>query len=276
MCSRKLKESFQGVTLEVEDLFLLEAFEIRNLQRYAPKRALAAVLHAYYTIHQFLTTKNPAISPYLTEIMNEYGPARDQAQLTEFIDRVIWDHTIGQWLVRNKHPEETDLRARAGFWSFDEITSITPLNEKKIIDLGAGTGNIAFTIVKESGVVFAIEPNTSLREFMRKKAKQNGITNLFVMDGFSHEIPLPRDSIDVLISSNAIGFGDLDEELEEIEHVVKPADYAIHLVTHSTRSIVEPIHQILTSSKWNYLFEEVDLSKFRLDSYKIKYWKIIS
>lgn len=272
MCSEKLKETFQGLSLVVEDLFLLEAFEIGNLQHYAPKRALAAVLHAYCDIQRFLITKNPVISPFITEIMNEHGPARDQDQLNEFIDLVIWDHIIGQWLIRNKYPEETDLRGRAGYWYLDEIISITPLNDKVVMDVGAGTGNIAFTVVKESGVVFAVEPVTNLREFMRKKAKQNGNTNLFVMDGFIHEIPLPRDSIDVLINCNAIGFYDFDEELEEIERVVKPNGYAIHLMIHSSNSAIEPIHQTLTSSKWNYKFEEE--YKFS-GGVKIKYWKQI-
>lgn len=86
---------------------------------------------------------------------------------------------------------------------------------------------------------------------------------------------MPRDSVDVLITSNAIGLGHLDEELEEIEHVVKPEGYAIHLISHSKRSRVEPIHQTLTSSKWNYQFEEVNLAAYRLSGIKIKYWKII-
>jgi ubiquinone/menaquinone biosynthesis C-methylase UbiE len=95
------------------------------------------------------------------------------------------------------------------------------------------------------------------------------------MDGFSHEIPLPKDSVDVLITSNAIGWS-LEEELEEIERVVKPAGYAIHFFIHPKKSNSEPIHQTLTSSKWNYQFEEVDTSVFKLSTYKIKYWKIIT
>jgi SAM-dependent methyltransferase len=272
-----LKDIFQGLTLEVEDLFLLEAFQIGKLPQYAPKRELAAVLHSHHALRRFLITKNPVISLFITEIVNDHGPARDQEQLNEFVDRVVWDHAIGQWLIANKHPEETDLRGRAGYWSLDEITSITSLNEKVVIDVGAGTGNIAFTVVEQSGVVFAVEPVTSLREFMRNKAKRNGIANLFVMDGLSHEIPLPRDSVDVLITSNVIGLGDLDEELVEIERVVKSEGYAIHLIRHPSKSKVEPIHQTLTSSKWNYQFEEVNLAAYKLNGgIKIKYWKIIA
>ncbi|MCK5345856.1 MAG: class I SAM-dependent methyltransferase [Candidatus Heimdallarchaeota archaeon] len=269
----KRKEAFQGITLVVEDLYLLEPFQIGNLKQYAPKRELAAVLHEYNDIRRFLIAKNQDISPFLTEIMTEYGSARDQNQLTEFVDILVW--TLGYMLIQNKHPEEMNLRGMAGYWDLDEISSITPLKDKTVIDVGAGAGNITFTVVKESGVVFAVEPVNSLREFMRKKAGQDGIDNLFVLDGFLHEIPLPRDSVDVLITSNAIGFGDLEKELKEIERIVKPQGYAIHLRIHKTKSGVESIHQTLTSSTWNYQFEEIDLSEFKLNTFKIKYWKQI-
>ena len=88
------------------------------------------------------------------------------------------------------------------------------------------------------------------------------------MDGLLHEIPLPRDSVDVLITANAIGWS-LDEELEEIERVVKPDGYAIHLMISPTKSEFDPMHQTLTSSKWNYQFKDVGSN----GGTKIKYWK---
>ena len=61
MYAKQLKEMFKGITLELEDLFLLEAFQIGSLQQYAPKRELAAVLHANSDIKRFLITKHPPI-----------------------------------------------------------------------------------------------------------------------------------------------------------------------------------------------------------------------
>ncbi len=60
-------------------------------------------------------------------------------------------------------------------------------------------------------------------------------------------------------------------QLEEIERVVKPNGYAIHLLTSPTKSETEPIHQTLTSLKWNYQFKEVDSN----GEVKSKYWKHI-
>ena len=78
MYAERLKKMFEGITLEVEDLFLLEAFQIESLAQYAPKREFAALLHAYPDIQRFLVTKNPVITPFITKIMKEYGPAVDQ------------------------------------------------------------------------------------------------------------------------------------------------------------------------------------------------------
>jgi ubiquinone/menaquinone biosynthesis C-methylase UbiE len=118
---------------------------------------------------------------------------------------------------------------------------------------------------------------------MRKKAKQNGITNLFVMDGFLQAISLPQNSVEVLITSNVIGMGDMEEALNEVERVVKPEGYAIHLLLRldvkPEKEFLTSLHQTLTSPNWNYQFEEVDLSDFKetgvmsSSAFKIKYWK---
>ena len=74
--------------------------------------------------------------------------------------------------------------------------------------------------------------------------------NLFVMDGTLDSIPLPNRSLDALITSNAIGWN-LDEELKEIERVVKPGGHAIHLL-QSNEKLASPFHETLTSPPWNY------------------------
>jgi ubiquinone/menaquinone biosynthesis C-methylase UbiE len=265
------------VIIEVEDLFLLEGFQIGNLPQVSLKREFAAVLHAYPKIHRFLISKNPSISPFISKIMNEYGPAENPKQLNKFINLVV--QALREQLIQNKYPEISWI----SYWELDEISSITPLNDKVVIDVGAGTGNIAFILVHLSRVVFAVEPVTSLRELIRKRAKKEGITNLFVMDGFLHAIPLPQDSVDVLITSNVIGIGELEEALNEVERVVKPEGYAIHLLLRpdvkSEKELLASLHQTLTSSNWNYQFEEVDLSDFKetgvmsSSAFKIKYWK---
>jgi SAM-dependent methyltransferase len=70
------------------------------------------------------------------------------------------------------------------------------------------------------------------------------------MDGTLDSIPCPDQFLDVLLTSNAIGWN-LSEELPEIERVLKPGGYAIHLL-QAEEKVENPFHDILTSSPWNY------------------------
>ncbi|MFX0207216.1 MAG: class I SAM-dependent methyltransferase [Candidatus Hodarchaeota archaeon] len=268
------------VILGIDDLFLLEGFQIEKITQISLQRELAAILHAHPNIQHFLIHKNPAIFPFISKITKEYGPADDPTQLNKFIDSIV--EAFKAELIQNKYPEVSFI----SYWELDEISSITPLNDKVVIDVGAGTGNIAFKLVELSRIVYAVEPATSLREFMRKKAKEIGITNLFVMDGFLQAIPLPLNSVEVLITSNVIWLGDMEEALIEVERIVKPEGYVIHLLLRLDTSLekekLASIHQTLTSSPWNYQFEEVDMSDFKetgimsANALKIKYWKQIT
>ncbi|MCK4746035.1 MAG: methyltransferase domain-containing protein, partial [Bacteroidales bacterium] len=98
--------------------------------------------------------------------------------------------------------------------------------------------------------VFAVEPVASFRAFMREKAVKQRVKNLYVMDGTLDSVPLPEHSLDVLITSNAIGWN-LPEELDEVERVIKPGGHAIHLI-RSDVQYENPHHEILISSPWKY------------------------
>jgi SAM-dependent methyltransferase len=85
---------------------------------------------------------------------------------------------------------------------------------------------------------------------MKDKAAREGKDNLYVMDGTLDSIPLPDGSLDVLITSNALGWN-LQEELREIERVVKAGGHALHLLW-SKEKVEHPFHPVLTSPPWNY------------------------
>jgi ubiquinone/menaquinone biosynthesis C-methylase UbiE len=104
---------------------------------------------------------------------------------------------------------------------------------------------------------------------MKEKALKQKMNNLFVMDGILDSIPLPDDFLDVLITSNAMGWN-LSEELKEIERVVKPGGSAIHLL-HIDIQQENPYHEILTSAPWNYQCVQ-DMTEQRMKS---RYYKTL-
>jgi hypothetical protein len=83
-----LRTFFKGVSLEIEDLFLLETFQIDYFPGYVPERELAAVLWAYPAIERYLVKRCPPVSGFVQKVMAEHGPAADEEELTEF-ERVV-------------------------------------------------------------------------------------------------------------------------------------------------------------------------------------------
>ena len=263
---KMLGKLFQGVDLRVEDFLLLEAFQIGYLKNRAPARELAAVLREHPDIRYFFIHKFPPITEFIESTIDKFGPAENEKELEKCCDTLVWE--LAELIVYNKHPGLLDSAVDLG-WSVHDIQSVSSLKYKVIIDAGAGTGRVAFEVIEDAGMVFAVEPCTSLRNFIIEKGRKRGISNLFVLDGFLHAIPLPKDFADVLITSNAIGWS-LDDELNEIERVVKTGGYAIHLLSSSDTH--DPYKKHLTNPQWQYTYSE-----YKKDERFIKkYWKHIA
>ena len=265
MYADRLRKMFQGVNLSLEDLYLLDAFQIGYLPDRVPQREFAAILRAYPSIKRFLITKHPPVADFIEDVLTRFGPAVNQQELDEYSDRLVWE--IADQFVYIKRPDMYDERVDLG-WDFEEVLSIVPIEHKVVID---ATGRIAFEAAHIADLVFAVEPVTSLRQFIRDKASDTGVANLFAIDGVLHAIPLPTGFADVLITSNAIGW-QLDDEMVEIERVVKPGGYAIHLASQADDASQEtPLHAGLTSPAWHYAY-----SRYKgKDGWKGTYWKQI-
>jgi len=262
----ELRKLFRGVDLRVEDLLLLEAFQIGYLEERAPARELAAVLLEHPDIKYFLINKSPSTKDFFECVIDQFGPADSKKELLRCCDTLVWE--LAELLIYNRHPDIYDSRIILG-WNINDILSVTSIRDKVVIDAGAGSGRVAFKTVGDASMVFAVEPCASLRNFIIEKGIKRNVSNLFVVDGFLHLIPLPNGFADVLITSNAIGWN-LDDELNEIERVVKPGGYAIHLGA-SSPDMDDPFREYLTKPEWQYAYSEYKNN----ESLIRKYWKQI-
>jgi hypothetical protein len=247
--SQMLRELFPEITLHAEDLLLLDSFQIKYLPYRVAAKEFATLLSEYPVVHRFMVNKYPPIASFLTRLLVENKPAGESHQIMDHCEEALWG--IADLILYNKHPELYDRNIQI-HWDISEISSITSLEGKIVADVGAGSGRIAFLVAQHVQAVFALEPLNSFRSFMKEKAVKQDMHNLFVMDGTLDSVALPDDSLDVLITSNAIGWK-LGAELKEIERVVKPGGHAIHLLQ------AEPKHEdlymdTLTSAPWKYLF----------------------
>ena len=259
------KEIFKGVSLEMEDLYLLESFQIEYFRDRIPEVELAAVLWANPSVKRFLVKKCPSINDYIEKVMSQNAAVTDEKKLVACIDKVLW--AIADLIIYNKYPEVYD-RLEFHDWDFREVTIITPLNGKIVIDGGAGTGRVTLEAANTAGQVYAIEPVGRLRRFIREKALESHRNNIFVLEGFLHAIPLPDRFADILITSHALGW-QLENELREFERVVKKGGYIIHCPGTAEVAEEEDQHYRLTSCDWRYDFSRYEES----DGWKRKYWK---
>jgi len=262
------RRMFPGVTLTVEDLLLLEPFQIAYFPGWVPERELAAVLWAHPMIRSFLVVRCPDVAGLVQSAMAQYGPVADDQELARCGDALVW--TIADLLIYNKCPEVYDSLAFHK-WDFAEATSVVALTEKIVIDAGSGTGRVALEAARSARHVFAVEPVGRLRQFIRMRAAASGLRNLFVFDGFLDAIPLPDAFADVLITSHALGWR-LEAELREFERVVRPGGTILHCPGTAEIEGEEQMHRQLISEDWRYHWARYE----EADGPKRKYWKHLS
>jgi len=263
--SKMLRELFPDITLKVEDLFHLETFQIKYLPERVPENEFSVLLRANPFIQRFLTTKEAVIESFVNEALKRNEEISDKKVIDELSQELLWE--IADLIVYNKHPEIYDDKVNFP-WNINEIINKESLKGKVVADVGAGSGMLAFLLAKYAKTVFAFEPISSFRNFIREKANNEKYGNVFAIDGFLDSIPFPDNSFDILFTSNAIGWN-IDKELQEIERVVKPNGQAIHIMRVNDNISENPIHDKLVSSEWKYGFYE---NKYK-SGLKLKYTK---
>jgi len=264
--AQSLKKRFPGITIKVEDLLLLEDFQVKYLPDRVPEKEFSIVLHANPLIHRFFELKYPLIEGFINTILAAYNPADNEDILEESCQDLLWE--IADLIIYNKYPGVYDEQSGL-IWEMSELSSVTSLQGKTILDAGAGTGRLAFLVAPVADTVYAMEPVGNMRRFVREKASRIKAKNLFAINGFLDSIPLPDNSVDVLMTSNAIGWN-LEDELVEIERVLRQNGHAIHLLKSDVQ-VENPFHDILTSTPWKYDYRRSDVD----GGLKIKYFKTI-
>ena len=95
-----------------------------------------------------------------------------------------------------------------------------------VLDLGSGGGIDVILSAKrvgESGLAFGLDMTDEMLALARANAQEAGIRNAVFLKGVIEEIPLPADSVDVVISNCVINLStDKPAVLTEIARVLKP------------------------------------------------------
>lgn len=111
-------------------------------------------------------------------------------------------------------------------WNKERLYELCGLEGKTVLDVGSGTGRLAFAAADKAAFVVASEPVDSLREFMRDEIVRKGIRNMRVCDGLCHCLPFPDNSFDVVMSGHVVG-DFFHEEVDELARVAKPGGWLL-------------------------------------------------
>lgn len=111
-------------------------------------------------------------------------------------------------------------------WDEQRLYEMAQLHGAVVLDVGSGSGRLAFAAAKQAKEVYAVEPVATLRAFIREKAALDGVKNLRVTDGFAANLPYPDDTFDVAMSGHVVG-DDYDGEIAELKRVVRPGGWLL-------------------------------------------------
>jgi arsenite methyltransferase len=106
-------------------------------------------------------------------------------------------------------------------------TAVADLHDgETVLDLGSGAGAdvlISARRVAPSGKAIGLDMTDEMLDLARQNAADAGVTNVEFLKGYIEEIPLPDDSVDVIISNCVINLaGDKDLVLREAARVLRP------------------------------------------------------
>ena len=113
-------------------------------------------------------------------------------------------------------------------WNRERLYELCELNGKTVLDVGSGTGRLAFAAAERAAFVIASEPVDSLREFMRDEMSRRGIRHMRVCDGLCDSLPFPDDSFDVVMSGHVVG-DRFREEVDELTRITKPGGWLLDI-----------------------------------------------
>jgi len=106
-------------------------------------------------------------------------------------------------------------------------TAVAELREgETVLDLGSGGGIDVILSAKRvgpTGIAYGLDMTDEMLALALQNAREAGISNVHFLKGVIEQIPLPADSVDVVISNCVINLStDKAEVLLEISRVLKP------------------------------------------------------
>jgi arsenite methyltransferase len=137
------------------------------------------------------------------------------------------DASFGEHLYTIEQRGELPAAATLASLGCGNPTAVAELRDgETVLDLGSGGGIDVILSAKrvgETGIAFGLDMTDEMLALARKNAAEAGVRNAIFLKGVIEEIPLPADSVDVVISNCVVNLStDKAAVLTEIARVLKP------------------------------------------------------
>jgi SAM-dependent methyltransferase len=251
-------------TLSFNNLLLLERVQLSWFPGWVPEDALAIALKANPVVKWYMHHKCPDITDWLDKVTAHEINAASTEAVYQAEQEVL--QSINDLLVYALDPEIYDTHEFL-MWDSRELLDMVDFSGKTVLDIGAGTGRLAFTVAPFAHAVFAVEPVSNLRDYMKRKAHRLRLDNVYPVDGLLEDIPFPAGFADV--SMGGFVFGTIPEvECDELERVTEVGGSVILCPGNVDKDT--SAHEVLIKRGYSW-------SRFEApgDGWKRKYWKII-
>ena len=240
-------------TYSFDCMLRMERFQIRLMLEDASAHpeigaALGAALKANPKAAWLWMQKCPEGAAAVTALVSSSPDAPTPEQVREAEKRVLAryeDFVI--YTTPERVPERCDF---VYGWDKKRLFEICDPEGKTVLDVGSGTGRLAFAAAEKAAFTVASEPVDALREFMRDEIARRGVKNMRVCDGLCDSLPFPENSFDVVMSGHVVG-DRFREEVDEMTRVAKPGGWLLDVPGDQHREVGP--NELLLSDGWEEL-----------------------
>jgi len=121
--------------------------------------------------------------------------------------------------VFNRMADVYDARPAYPTALVDALAALAP--GPRILDLGAGTGNLALPLAARGFEVVAVEPAEAMLEVLRRSAQQRGLS-VATLHGMAEALPFEAARFDLVLIADALHFIDHERAASQIRRVLAP------------------------------------------------------
>ena len=211
---------------------LMDRFQIRMMMKSSGwgnekaewRRSMGIALNANPAVQWYFEHKCPEYASTVKEIA---AAAPVIADASEIRKAEVYALLSAEDFVTYTRPLLMDANCDfISAWEKRRLFEMADFMGKTVLDVGSGSGRLAFAAAEQAEWVYASEPVDSLREYLRNKIAAHNIKNMRVVDGMADSLAYPDNCFDIVMSGHVVG-DDWDKEIAELSRVCKSGGWLL-------------------------------------------------